>query len=108
MSSTDGSWLVTVHALIRTTTFFAANHHSIHLGLYAFSAVLTAIVLNCTFDSPGWRVLAYTLVGVIFAVIEQGALDTLFSPLWIPMLMVPLALWLFLVPNKYIILTYRQ
>ncbi|EPC0237229.1 urea transporter [Escherichia albertii] len=95
---------------ILTATFFAANYHSIHLGLYSFSAVLTAIALGCTFNRPGWRVMVYTLVGVIFTVIMQGALDTLFSPLGIPTLTMPfvLASWLFLVSNKDIIPTHRQ
>ncbi|HBA9513304.1 TPA: urea transporter [Escherichia coli] len=95
---------------IFTATFLAANNHSVHLGLYSFSAVLTAIALGCTFNNPGWRVLAYTLIGVIFTVIMQGALDTLFSPLGIPTLTMPFVLtsWLFLVPNKDIMLTHRQ
>lgn len=95
---------------ILTATFLAANYHSIYLGLYSFNAVLTAIALGCTFNNPSWRVLAYTLIGVIFTVIVQGALDTLFSPLGIPTLTMPfvLASWLFLVPNKDIMPAHRQ
>lgn len=87
-----------------------ANYDSIHLGLYSFSAVLTAIALGSTFNNPSWRVLAYTLIGVIFTVIVQGALDTLLSPLGIPTLTMPfvLASWLFLVPNKEIMPAHRQ
>ncbi len=95
---------------ILTATFLAAYYHSIHLGLYSFSAVLTAIALGSTFNSPSWRVMAYTLIGVIFTVIMQGALDTLLSPLGIPTLTMPfvLASWLFLVPNKEIMPAHRQ
>lgn len=90
---------------ILTATILAANYHSIHLGLYSFSAVLTAILLGCTFNNPSWQGLIYTLIGVIFTVLVQGALDTLFSPLGIPALTMPFVLvsWLFLVPNKDIV-----
>ena len=53
-----------------------AEHASINNGLYAFSAVLTAIALGSTFNKPSWRVLIYTLIGVIFTVFVQGALNT--------------------------------
>ncbi|HHG0427359.1 TPA: urea transporter [Yersinia enterocolitica] len=93
-----------------TAIFLGANPSSIDAGLYAFSAVLTAIALGSTFNKPSWRVLAYTIVGVIFTVIVQGALNILLSPIGIPTLTMPfvLASWLFLVPNKDVMPAHRQ
>ncbi|MDN0123402.1 urea transporter [Yersinia aleksiciae] len=95
---------------ILTAVFLDADLHSINAGLYAFSAVLTAIALGSTFNKPSWRVLAYTIVGVIFTVIVQGALNTLLLPIGIPTLTMPfvLASWLFLVPNKDVMPAHRQ
>ena len=93
-----------------TAIFLGANPSSIDAGLYAFSAVLTAIALGSTFNKPSWRVLAYTVVGVIFTVIVQGALNILLSPIGIPTLTMPfvLASWLFPVPNKDVMPAHRQ
>lgn len=63
---------------------------SIHTGLYSFSAVLTAIALGSTFNKPSYRVLAYAIVGVIFTVFVQGALDIILEPFGIPTLTMPL------------------
>ncbi|EFK0327970.1 TPA: urea transporter [Escherichia coli] len=95
---------------ILIATFFAADCRSVYLGLYSFSAVLTAIALGCTFNNPDWRAMTYTFVGIIFTVIVQGALDSLFSPLGIPTLTMPfiLASWVFLVSNKDIMPIHRQ
>lgn len=95
---------------ILTATLLEADHHSINAGLYAFSAVLTAIALGSTFNKPSWRVLAYTVIGVIFTVFVQGALNTLLLPIGIPTLTMPfvLASWLFLVPNKDVMPEHRQ
>ena len=87
-----------------------AEHASINNGLYAFSAVLTAIALGSTFNKPSWRVLIYTLIGVIFTVFVQGALNTVLAPVGIPTLTMPfvLASWLFLVPNQDVMPAHRQ
>lgn len=81
-----------------------------HTGLYSFSAVLTAIALGSTFNKPSFKVLVYTVVGVIFTVFVQGALDVVVSPFGIPTLTMPfvLASWLFLVPNQDIMPEHRQ
>ncbi|MEB0204418.1 urea transporter [Pseudomonas sp. CCC3.1] len=91
-------------------TLLQAEHSSINNGLYAFSAVLTAIALGSTFNKPSWRVLIYTLIGVVFTVFVQGALNTLLGPVGIPTLTMPfvLASWLFLVPNKDVMPSHRQ
>ena len=54
--------------------------------------------------------LVYTVVGVIFTVFGQGALDVVVSPFGIPTLTMPfvLASWLFLVPNQDIMPEHRQ
>ncbi|MGV7092330.1 urea transporter [Siccibacter turicensis] len=93
-----------------TAALLGANTTSIETGLYAFSAVLTAIALGSTFNKPSWRVLSYTFIGVIFTVLVQGAMNTLLVPVGIPTLTMPfvLASWLFLVPNKDIMPSHRR
>ena len=95
---------------ILVATVLQAEHSNINNGLYAFSAVLTAIALGSTFNKPSWRVLIYTLIGVIFTVFVQGALNTVLAPVGIPTLTMPfvLASWLFLVPNKDVMPAHRQ
>lgn len=87
--------------------FLQANPETINTGLYSFSAVLTAIAIGCTFNTPSIRVTLYTIIGVIFTVFVQGALDTALAPLGIPTLTMPfvLATWLFLITNKDFITT---
>lgn len=87
-----------------------ADYASIHTGLYSFSAVLTAIALGSTFNKPSIRVALYTIVGVIFTVFLQGALDVALAPIGIPTLTMPfvLATWLFLVPNQHMMPEHRQ
>lgn len=91
-------------------SFLKADFGSVHTGLYSFSAVLTAIALGSTFNKPSFKVLVYTVVGVIFTVFVQGALDVVVSPFGIPTLTMPfvLASWLFLVPNQDIMPEHRQ
>lgn len=95
---------------IITAAMLGAKANSIDSGLYAFSAVLTAIALGSTFNKPSWRVLGYTLIGVVFTVFVQGAMNTLLTPVGIPTLTMPfvLASWLFLVPNQDIMPPHRQ
>lgn len=61
-----------------------AEHASINNGLYAFSAVLTAIALGSTFNKPSWWVLIYTLIGVIFTVFGARRLEYVLAPVGIP------------------------
>lgn len=91
-------------------TFLKADYASIHTGLYSFSAVLTAIALGSTFNKPSIRVALYTIIGVIFTVFLQGALNVALAPIGIPTLTMPfvLATWLFLVPNQDIMPQHRQ
>ncbi|GKX53005.1 urea transporter [Budvicia aquatica] len=99
----------TLLALLTSVVLFA-DPGSINIGLYSFSAVLTAIALGSTFNKPSWKVFIYTIVGVIFTVFVQGALDTTLAPLGIPTLTMPFVLtsWLFLVPNKDIVPEHRK
>lgn len=71
-------------------------------GLFGFSGVLTAIALGSAFYKPGWRVLGYVVLGTIFTVIAQGAMNTLLAPVGIPPLTAPFVVvtWLFLIPHE--------
>ncbi|MFC0226900.1 urea transporter [Serratia aquatilis] len=93
-----------------TASILSADNSDITSGLYSFSAVLTAIALGSTFNKPSWRILAYTLVGIVFTVFVQGAMNALMLPIGIPTLTMPfvLASWLFLVPNQDVMPAHRQ
>ncbi|ENP3038019.1 urea transporter [Salmonella enterica] len=95
---------------LMTAIVLGANGHSIAIGMYSFSAVLTAIALGSTFNKPTLRVVIYTVIGVFFTVFTQGALNTALAPIGIPTLTMPfvLASWLFLVPNKEIMPEHRK
>lgn len=71
-------------------------------GLFGFSAVLTAIALGSVFFRPGLRVALFALLGVVFTVVAQGALDVVVSPIGIPTLTFPFVVvtWLFLLPRE--------
>ncbi|MBQ4616523.1 MAG: urea transporter [Mailhella sp.] len=88
-------------AAIATAAFLGADEASVSEGLYQFSAVLTAIGLGSTFYTPNWRVALYALLGTVFTVVVQGALNVALAPLGIPTLTFPfvIAAWLFLLPN---------
>ncbi len=60
-----------------------ASVSDIHAGLYSFSAVLTAIALGCVFHKPSWRAALFALLGTVFTVVVQGALDAAVLPLGI-------------------------
>jgi urea transporter len=78
-----------------------ASASDIHAGLYSFSAVLTAIALGCVFHKPSWRVGLFALLGTIFTVVVQAALDTAVAPLGIPTFTASFVFvtWLFLLPR---------
>lgn len=95
------AWAGSVVA-IWTAMFLGADTHDIYDGLFQFSAVLTAIGLGTAFYKPkSGRVILYALLGTIFTVVAQGALNVLLSPFGIPTLTFPfvIAAWLFLLPN---------
>ena len=72
-------------------------------GLIGFSPVLTAIALGAVFYKPGVRVAIYALVGTVFTVVVQGAMNVALTPFGIPTLTAPfvLASWLFLLPRQH-------
>lgn len=84
------------------SVYLGAQRSDVEAGLFAFSAVLTAIALGCTFYAPSWRVLAYSVFGVILTMIVQGAMDSALAPVGIPTLTAPfvVATWLFLLPKQ--------
>lgn len=94
---------------VATSLAIGADPQAVFAGLYAFSAVLTAVALGSVFNPPGRRVLIYTLLGVIFTVLVQGAFNTLLAPLGMPSLTMPfvIASWLFLSANPAVIAARR-
>jgi urea transporter len=65
--------------------------------------VLTAIALATVFHQPSGRVVLYALLGTVFTVVVQVAMNVAFVPLGIPTLTAPfvLASWLFLLPRQH-------
>ncbi len=84
-----------------TALILGAGTSSVLAGMFQFSAVLTAIGLGTAFYQPSWRVLTYAVLGTIFTVVAQGALNVLLNIYGIPTLTFPfvLAAWIFLLPN---------
>ncbi len=82
-----------------------AGASDITSGLFGFSAVLTAIALGSVFYTPSWRVLGYAVLGTIFTVIVQGAMDTFLAPVGIPTFTAPFVFvtWLFLLPHEKLV-----
>lgn len=78
-----------------------ASLATVELGLYGFSPVLTAVALGCVFYAPSWRTALFALLGTVFTVIAQGAMDAVMSPLGIPTFTAPFVFvtWLFLLPK---------
>lgn len=95
---------------VAVAVFLGADGPSIQAGLFQFSAVLTAVGLGTTFYRPSFRVILYTLLGTVFTVVAQGAMDTALAPLGIPTLTFPfvLAAWLFLLPNVHLMPDSRR
>ncbi|MFC4605237.1 urea transporter [Rhodococcus kronopolitis] len=89
---------------VATATVLALGANSVDVGngLYGLSAVLTAIALGSVFYDPSWRVLVYTVFGVLVTVMIHGALVSAFAPISLPAGTGPFvfATWLFLLPKK--------
>ena len=88
--------VVTGHAL-------GAESDLITGGLMGFSPVLTAIAIGAVFYQPSPRVALYALVGTVFTVVVQGAMNVALTPFGIPTLTAPFVLvsWLFLLPRQH-------
>lgn len=86
---------------VGTAQVLGANTNAVVAGLYQFSAVLTCIGLGTTFYKPNLRVVCYAIVGTIFTVVVQGALNVPLNAIGIPTLTFPfvVAAWVFLLPN---------
>jgi urea transporter len=87
---------------LATALLLNAPGADVNAGLFGFSAVLTGIALGSVFYQPGWKVLGYTVLGVIFTVVVQGALDTALTPVGIPTLTAAFVFttWLFLLAKE--------
>jgi urea transporter len=85
-----------------TAHLFGAESELITGGLLGFSPVLTAVALGSVFHQPSLRVAAYALLGTVFTVIVQAALNVALTPFAVPTLTAPfvLASWLFLLPRQ--------
>ncbi len=81
---------------------FGAESELVTGGLLGFSPVLTAIALGAVFYRPSWRVAIYAMLGTLFTVIAQAALNVALTPLAIPALTAPFVLvtWIFLLPRQ--------
>jgi urea transporter len=88
---------------VATAHVLGAESDLITGGLMGFSPVLTAIALGAVFYKPGARVALYALVGTIFTVVVQGAMNVALTPFGIPTLTGPfvVASWLFLLPRQH-------
>jgi urea transporter len=86
--------VVTAHVL-------GAESELVTGGLLGFSPLLTAIALGSVFYQPGARVVVYALVGTVFTVLAQGAMNFAMTPFGLPALTGPFVLvtWLFLLPR---------
>lgn len=87
--------------------WFGASPADVGKGLYAYSAVLTAVALGCVFYKPSRPTLLYALAGTVFTVFVQAALGTALTPIGIPPLTAPFvfATWLFLLPKRHFVPT---
>jgi urea transporter len=88
---------------VLTAHLLGAESSLVTAGLLGFSPVLTAIALGCVFYRPGARVALYALLGTVFTVVVQVAMNAAFVPLGIPTLTAPFVLvsWLFLLPRQH-------
>jgi len=88
---------------VATAHLLGAESDLIAGGLMGFSPVLTAIALGTVFYKPGVKVAIYALVGTVFTVIVQGAMNVALTPFGVPTLTGPfvLASWIFLLPRQH-------
>ena len=88
---------------VLTAHLLGAESDLITGGLMGFSPVLTAIALGAVFYKPGVRVALYALIGTVFTVVVQGAMNVVLTPFGIPTLTGPfvLASWLFQLPRQH-------
>lgn len=86
---------------VAVALLLGASTGDIDAGLYSFSPVLTSIALGCVFFKPSWRVALFALLGTVFTVIVQGALDAAVAPAGIPTFTAAFVFvtWLFLLPK---------
>ena len=105
VNSIAASVFAVVGAIVAVLTahLLGAESDLITGGLMGFSPVLTAIALGAVFYKPGVRVALYALIGTVFTVVVQGAMNVVLTPFGIPTLTGPfvLASWLFLLPRQH-------
>lgn len=86
---------------LAVSLLLGASLSAVTAGLYGFSPVLTAVALGCVFYAPSARVITFALLGTIFTVLVQGAMDAAVAPIGIPTFTAPFVFvtWLFLLPK---------
>jgi urea transporter len=87
---------------VLTAHLLGAESDLITGGLLGFSPVLTAIALGTVFYQPSLRVVGYAVLGTVFTVVVQAALNVALTPFAIPALTAPFVLvtWIFLLPRQ--------
>lgn len=107
VSSRWAAGLAAAGAVVATAVAVGFGAPSVQSGLWGYSAVLTAVALGCTFYQPAPRVLLYALLGTVFTVLVQAALDTAAAPFGVPTFTAPfvVATWLFLLPKRDLVPT---
>jgi urea transporter len=104
VSSVPAAVFALVGALVAVITahVYGAESALITGGLYGFSPVLTAVALGAVFYRPSPRVVVYALLGTVFTVIVQAAMNVALKPIAIPTLTAPFVLvtWMFLLPRQ--------
>lgn len=103
VSSAWAAGLAAIGAAVALAVSLAlgASLAAVTAGLYGFSPVLTAVGLGCVFYAPSPRVLVFALLGTVFTVLVQGAMNAGVAPLGIPTFTAPFVFvtWLFLLPK---------
>lgn len=103
VNSRIGALMALVGALISilVAELLHARETQIHLGMFSYSAILTAIALGGQFYILTWRSFLYTIFGVVITTWLYAALDSVFAPLHLSPYTAPfvLATWLMLMPK---------
>lgn len=95
----SAAWAVAGAAIaVLTAHALGAESDLVTGGLMGFSPVLTAVALGAIFLPAGLRGSAYAVLGTVFTVLVQGAMNAVVTPFAIPTLTAPFVLvtWLFL------------
>lgn len=103
VNSRIGAVMAFVGALISilVAELLHVRETNIHLGMFSYSAILTAIALGGLFYVLTWRCFIFTMFGVVITTWLYAALDAVLAPLNLPPYTAPFVLttWLMLMPK---------